>query len=283
MAEISEDVNNVWDLVAWNSAEQVVVDDIAPGEIPVENFGDDEELEVILKLQNWCRDLVSNWKERLRTPPLMEKAKDALNLNYSWYIPGDDESEDRAKTDLTAVIAELHEDQKDFFENKDSALLVGYVYFIQLVKENKHNNPKITQEECFKLYWEKYNLDINGAIFIKLYQYIQLKSYSEAICETIGSIMNIARGKGRNLEPVNFSKEVFCRVNLPPLHILKQRFIPEIVEQLVDQDGKLFFRKRDGTSKSWLQRLKYTEVSSSLENFRKKEEKQSKLPCELFK
>ena len=212
----------------------------------------------------------------------MEKAKDAFNLKYNWYTAGEEGSQERAKTHLNEVIDELNKEQKDFFENRGLALLIGYIYFIQMVKEEKVKKSNVSQEQCFKLFWEKHHEDINRDIFIKLYQYIQLKLYSKAICETVGSIMNIARGKGRNLEPVNFSKEVFCRVNLPPLHILKQRFISKMVEQLVDQDRKEFFRKRDGLSKSLLQRPKYTDTLLSLGNFRKKEENQSKLPVELF-
>ena len=57
--------------------------------------------------------------------------------------------------------------------------------------------------------------------------------------------MCTARGKGRNLEPTNFAKEIFCRVNLPHLHICKETFIPEIVLWLVDEKQKKYFRKLD--------------------------------------
>ena len=48
------------------------------------------------------------------------------------------------------------------------------------------------------------------------------------------------RGKGRNFELINFAKEIFCRVNLPRPFILKNSFIPEIVEivkMLVDNEN----------------------------------------------
>ena len=62
--------------------------------------------------------------------------------------------------------------------------------------------------------------------FLHFFEYIQIKSYSEAICETIGSVMKLAVDKGRNLNPVYFSQEIMMRVNLPPLHILTQKMIP---------------------------------------------------------
>ena len=86
----------------------------------------------------------------------------------------------------------------------------------------------------------------------------------------------------RNLEPNNFAKEIFCRVNLPPLHILKKTFIPEIVKMLVDDERMIFFRKLDGAVTSYVDRLKFETVSASIGNYRQKRENLSKLPIELF-
>ena len=46
------------------------------------------------------------------------------------------------------------------------------------------------------------------------------KTSSEAICETVGSIMGQHCGKNRYLTPENFSKELVLRFNLGPLHLL---------------------------------------------------------------
>lgn len=95
--------------------------------------------------------------------------------------------------------------------------------------------------------------------------------------------MNGARGTGRNLEPTNFAKEVYCRLNLPPLHICKEKFIPEIAEWLVDAQSKGYFRVGDTSRPSIRNRLKYENLSASLGNFREKQEGISKLPLELFR
>ena len=47
-----------------------------------------------------------------------------------------------------------------------------------------------------------------------------IRSSSEAICETIGSIMGQHCAKSRYLKPDNFNKEIVLRVNLEPLHLL---------------------------------------------------------------
>ena len=53
--------------------------------------------------------------------------------------------------------------------------------------------------------------------FVGLFLHIQIKSYSEALCETVGSIMKMDHGRGRNIHPVNFNKEIYLRFNLHPL------------------------------------------------------------------
>ena len=116
--------------------------------------------------------------------------------------------------------------------------------------------------------------------FRDLFERIQIKTFSEAVCETIGSIMKIAQGKGRNCDPVKFNEEITLCYNLPPLHVLNVSFIPEIVQDLTSR--KDYFRKGNKQSRSIINRLKGSSLSASLFNFRTKEEEKSKLPKECF-
>ena len=97
------------------------------------------------------------------------------------------------------------------------------------------------------------------------------------MCETVGSIMKIHGGQGRNLHPANFSKEIFLKFNLPPLHIMKQKLIPEVAKDLVLNEKKVF------QTKTLPGELKFAELSASVGNFRKNEEKNSHLPTSIFK
>ena len=108
-----------------------------------------------------------------------------------------------------------------------------------------------------------------------MFEMIQIKSFSEAVCESIGSVMKIAKGKGRNCDPVNFTI-----YNLPPLHILSQGFIPEIVKELSTQ--KDYFRRGDSKYPSVRNQFKSSMLSASLHNFQKEEEMKSKLPIDIF-
>ena len=47
-----------------------------------------------------------------------------------------------------------------------------------------------------------------------------IRSSSEAICETVGSIMQQHCGKNRHLEPEYFNMEMVLRCNLGPMHLL---------------------------------------------------------------
>ena len=82
--------------------------------------------------------------------------------------------------------------------------------------------------------------------------------------------MNQATASGRNMHSANFSKEIFLRVNLLPMHKLYEGFIPEILNEDI-QNGKEFLRKADSNNRQ-LRKLKFATTSSSIGNFRKREE-----------
>ena len=111
-----------------------------------------------------------------------------------------------------------------------------------------------------------------------------IRTCSEAIAECVGSIMSIAMKRGRNTHPVNFEKEIKLRFNLPPLHILNEKFIPDLVNEIVVLKGKEYFRKGDSQRQS-SRKFKYTTTSEAVGNFRKlKENTFSKhLPSDFFK
>lgn len=57
--------------------------------------------------------------------------------------------------------------------------------------------------------------------FQVLLEFVMIRSNSEAICETVGSVMNQHSGKNRFLTPENFSKEIVLLFNLGPMHLLE--------------------------------------------------------------
>ena len=122
----------------------------------------------------------------------------------------------------------------------------------------------------------KVNKSSEELAFQKLFEFDNVRSFSEAICETIGSMMSIAVSNGRNIMPYNLDKEVCLKFNLPPLHVLNEKFIPEIAKQWRE------YGKRKNFFKSHPQKSLFKDQSSSLENHRKREEKKSFTPPEFF-
>ena len=104
------------------------------------------------------------------------------------------------------------------------------------------------------------------------FQCIEIRSMSEAMAETVGSIMNINNGTGRQLQPINFSTEVCLKFNLGPLHTLGG-----LKGDVVKQHGKSFFRK------ALPRGLKATSSSSAVTTYRKNEEEASHVPFKIFK
>ena len=68
--------------------------------------------------------------------------------------------------------------------------------------------------------------------------YVMIRGTSEAICESIGSIMGTHSARNRNLGPEKISNEMVLRVNLGPLHLMGN-LIDEI---LASDNAKLYAR-----------------------------------------
>ena len=118
--------------------------------------------------------------------------------------------------------------------------------------------------------------------FFLFFEKIMTKGCSEAIAEYVGSVMLIAQGKFKHCKPHNLNKEVVLAFNLPPLHILKKKFIPSIVEEWIEKVS-FFSDYKAPHFKSYQVRLKYgPQLSSSIGNFRHEEEISARLPLSEF-
>ena len=82
--------------------------------------------------------------------------------------------------------------------------------------------------------------------------------------------MNMATISGRNLFPDNFTREVFPHFNLPPLHLVMEKFIPEMVLEEMKMKNKEYIHRGQGILRQ-TRKFKYAELSSSIGNFRSKE------------
>ena len=133
-------------------------------------------------------------------------------------------------------------------------------------------------ERLYEHFFQQHGDSVRNEAFIEMFQFINIKSYTEAYCESVGSLMNILVEKGRNLTSANFSKELQLSFNAPPLHILSEKVIPDIAKEL--RKSHEFSRKLEQTQEY---KLKYKNLSASLGNLRKQETERAHLPISFFK
>ena len=262
----------------WENVEDLVVQDVfSPDEIdseqiPIEDFDD---CSVKLCLQGIACELKLALSNRLKTTPIITAIVEAFG-KYDWYDENKFNSPEQVsllKQKVTDICSKLEGPFKTKFYLNSTAIddiVTGYNLFMRFSSQQKSAQNDIRVENIYKKFWLRHNDVAETTTFREFFEFAQGKSYSEAMCESIGSIMNMATANGRNLHPANFGKEIFLRFNLPPMHVLHQRFIPEILKEEINK-GKEFIRKADRDARQ-LRKLNFKTTSSSNGNFRAREE-----------
>ena len=168
---------------------------------------------------------------------------------------------------LDSLPSTLHTDSfKDIHEH----ITDGYLRYLSHKAKYEDHKPEIIYQRYSKLFKNE-----EDKAFQMLYEFVNIRTYSEAICETIGSMMAISVSNGRNLQPINLRKEVFLRFNLPPIHHL-EKFTSELAKQWRVNKTNMY---RKGKKRSG---LKLDEISSTIENYRKRREEKSYTPVDFL-
>ena len=173
-------------------------------EIPVEGFGNRERERVESHMMSLAKSLHSQLSHRVQIWPLILSSMEAFaGESDELDIAG---IEMYARDKLKAVFDDLSETSREQFDFH--SCLPAYIGFLKFTLEKKQigNN---SLEKIWKAFWNTVKDQEMYDNFIELFQFIQIKSYSEAICETVGSIMYIHHGCGRNIRPSNLIKEIY--------------------------------------------------------------------------
>lgn len=246
-------------------------EDIPELEMPVSQLTENKRSTVESQLQNICRDLLRAMETRFSVPDVVGQSIIMFH-NTNWFQIKE-LSQKQASDLLVQLLPKLKNDEMALKVTQSfEEVLSSYLEYLDF--KNKTPGNKIEQ-----LYERFYQTIPKPDVFLDLFEVINIKSYSEAYCESVGSLMNILVNKGCNLHPVNFSKELQIAFNSPPFHIMKQSIIPYVVDKLLSE-GKEFKRKLDGSNRK--SKLSYP-ISASLGNFRKKEEEDAHVPIAFFK
>lgn len=251
-------------------------DDIDEGDIVVE-FSDERLQITEMKLQGIVSSILDSFKVRVQIPEDLKQAEEMFE-NIEWYERVKSDKKIREK--LLQLIGKMNTQRVDEFEENVNEIVDGYKIYLHHTSQEKLNDNYTTLANNYKKFCRLYSDIESTAAFRDFYEHINIRSYSEAVCETIGSIMGISVANGRNLMPTYLHKEVFIRYNLPPFHILRENFIPKVAKTWRSRNaaGKNFFRKHPKRSG-----FQINEVSHSLEAFRKAEEERSHFPVDLFR
>ena len=117
--------------------------------------------------------------------------------------------------------------------------------------------------------------------FKRLFEYCMIDVMSEALAETVGSVMthHLGSGSRNTLLPINLNCEIFVRFNLGPLHLV-ENLVKSVVKRRVDEDQVSYKRKLDGKRPDMLKGR--GSCSSSIHTFREEEKKKAHLPLDIW-
>ena len=93
------------------------------------------------------------------------------------------------------------------------------------------------------------------------------RKISEAICESIGSMMDTHSTRNCDLGPENFSNEIILRVNLGPLHLMGN-----LIDEILTSNAKSYVRVEKRLNQLPSKDINKT---STIDTFEQKNEKKS--------
>ena len=254
-----------------NDDEEIIMKEMA-----VENFDCVKEDSVKLILEDICEKLSSALSVRLQIPTIFLAAFEAFEKAHEWYVAekfNDADQKRRCADVISRIMLCLGRSRRLQFEENVDEINHGFNIFMHHCSLTKRNNDnEIPLEALYESFWKVFHDQADAEKFMDFFEFIQVKSYSEAMCESIGSIMNMATSSGRNVRPENFNKEIYLRFNLPPLHLLMDNFIPDICREEIDVRKKCYIRKGENIAEQ-LRKFKFDNVSSTIGNFRDAEER----------
>ena len=251
----------------FDENDQVVLD--LAGEMKVEKVSEEAKANVEKMLKKVCKDLIKAWDERQNETDLQKASSKAFGKCRTPKADKLEEYYQAREEDLKSVVQQVPGTHGEKYQ--PSEMVDGFVSWNKYLSRSDLGVPmsKVWTSWILKIIdEEKYD---DYEMFIEFFECIEIRSMSEAMCETVGSMMNINQGTGRQLQPVNFSTEVCLKFNLGPLHTLTG-----LIRDVIQQHGKSFFRK------SLPRGLKATTHSSAVTTYRKREEDSSHMPYDIF-
>jgi hypothetical protein len=188
---------------------------------------DEEKVKEIEKeLSKVAKTISDEWKLRHDQSPLEKAASNVLGEDAFADSLEEDTTGDSPMTrahrqmlrNIEGLIKLLPQYQQDKFDAVE--ILPGYLCWFEFNFDLKASPEFVPLNEIYSVWYKKHVKKENSpecnSKFASLFQNIQIRSSSEAMAETVGSIMANHIGKGRYLNPHNLSKEICLEYNLGP-------------------------------------------------------------------
>ena len=249
------------------------------GSLAIEGFSEDLLESVEQKLKELASELKVAWDRRQSANNHHIAVLSAFGQIRLPENSSDDASVIYAK-DMAAQLKMVTDSlpQGDLFSVDDC--VEGFMEWNRFWNESleRSSNSLAPLTEVHKIY-EKWVLSSDGKFpeFKELYEICMIRSMSEAMAETVGSMMNQHCGKGRHLQPVFFSMELVLRFNLGPMHLM-DNLIKEVLA-CEYQQNKEYVRKTTRVEKLVTKDIK---LSAAINTFRNKAQEDSRFPSKFW-
>ena len=259
--------DNFEDITLFDEENQRVL--VLAGELLIENVSPTTLQNVEKKLEIVAKELLQAWNQRQNKTDLQKTTLKAFGSIHDISDPDND-----MLGLLQMVIESLPSEQSDTFD-ADSCH-EGFLNWNEHWKKfalTYNQDLPITNVHHAYQSWIKRS-DGKFKEFQELWESCMIRGTSEAVCETVGSIMKIHAGRNRHLQPNYFSMEIVLRWNLGPLHLLKT-----LVDDVYNREKKIYIRKCEIVNKIVSKDLF---KSSACDSFEKKSEEKSKFPASVW-
>lgn len=136
---------------------------------------------------------------RLLTHPLFQSMLETFVGVEEWYVVNNfNHSAQTAllKERITGILLHVKGERATKYRDVLEEICLGYNIFLkEYVPKLKSSNAKATSlEKFYETFWHDFHHTEELEHFIEFFEFLQIKSYSEAICESVGSMMNMATG-----------------------------------------------------------------------------------------
>ena len=106
---------------------------------------------------------------------------------------------------ITEILLHVKGERLIKYRDVQEEICLGYNIFLkEYVPKLKTSNAKaMSLEKFYETFWHDFHETDELEHFIEFFEFLQIKSYSEAICESVGSVMNMATGNNKRFQILN--------------------------------------------------------------------------------